>query len=300
MTENTEKSLPEVGYPIEDIRNKIYVIRGVQVMLDSDLAHLYQIETGALNRQVKRNIKRFPNDFCFQLSQHELDVLKCQFGTANSETRGGRRTLPWVFTEQGISMLSSVIHTDISIQANISIMRFFVKMRHYYADNISLFQRLDRVELRQLEADEKFKQIFNQLDAPRQDKAIIFFKGQMWDATNCIEEIISKAEKSIILIDSYVDRNTLSMMTGKKAGVSVSIFTSEKNCRISEQEFKAFNSQYGPLTIRFTDEFHDRFLILDEKILYHIGASVKDAGKKAFEISLNEDEKLLDAILNRF
>ncbi len=197
-------------------------------------------------------------------------------------------------------MLSSILRSSMAIQISLRIMDAFVSMRHYLADNAMVFQRLDRVELRQLEADEKFKQIFNQLDAPRQDKAIIFFKGQMWDATNCIEEIISKAEKSIILIDSYVDRNTLSMMTGKKAGVSVSIFTSEKNCRISEQEFKAFNSQYGPLTIRFTDEFHDRFLILDEKILYHIGASVKDAGKKAFEISLNEDEKLIDAILNRF
>ena len=129
-------------------------------MLDSDLAQLYHIETGALNRQVKRNIERFPDDFCFQLSQQELDGLKCQIGRTNIDGRGGRRTLPWVFTEQGISMLSSVIHTDISIRANISIMRSFVKMRHYLADNAMVFQRLDRIELKQLEADEKFKKIF--------------------------------------------------------------------------------------------------------------------------------------------
>ena len=170
----------------DDIRNKIYTIRGVQVMLDSDLAQLYQIETGALNRQVKRNMNRFPEDFCFQLKQREYDVLKCQIGIANSDNHGGRRTLPWVFTEQGISMLSSVIHTDISIKANIGIMRSFVKMRHYLADNAIILQRLDRVELKQLETDEKFRQIFKQLETPRQDKAVIFFKGQMWDAASTV------------------------------------------------------------------------------------------------------------------
>ena len=177
-------------------------------MLDSDLAQLYHIETGALNRQVKRNIERFPDDFCFQLSQQELDGLKCQIGRTNIDGRGGRRTLPWVFTEQGISMLSSVIHTDISIRANISIMRLFVKMRHYFADNAMVFQRLDRIELKQLEADEKFRKIFSQLEQPRPDKAVIFFKGQLWDATSCIEEIISKAlmtEQTVETLESLPD-----------------------------------------------------------------------------------------------
>ena len=294
-----EKEVLELGITAEQIRSRIYTIRGVQVMLDSDLAQLYHIETGALNRQVKRNIERFPDDFCFQLSQQELDGLKCQIGRTNIDGRGGRRTLPWVFTEQGISMLSSVIHTDISIRANISIMRMFVKMRHYLADNAMVFQRLDRIELKQLEADEKFKKIFSQLEQPRPNKAVIFFKGQLWDATSCIEEIISKAEKSIILIDNYVDRKTLDLLSRKKAGIPVEIHTSEKNCNLTEKEISDFRNQYGPLTIKPTDDFHDRFLILDNKQLYHIGASIKDAGKKAFEISLNEDGGILKGLLLR-
>ena len=226
-------------------------------------------------------------------------VSKSQFVILNRGRGSNTKYLPHAFSEQGVAMLSAVLRSSVAVQISLKIMDAFVSMRHYLADNAMVFQRLDRIELRQLEADEKFKQIFNQLDAPKQDKAIIFFKGQMWDAVNCIEEIISKAEKSIILIDGYVDRNTLAMMTGKKAGVCITLYTSEKNCRITKQESKAFNSQYGPLNIKFTNEFHDRFLILDEKEMYHIGASIKDAGKKAFEISTNEDEKLLDAILKR-
>ncbi len=283
----------------DDIRNKIYTIHGVQVMLDSDLAQLYQIETGTLNRQVKRNMNRFPEDFCFQLIQQEYDDLKCQIGIASSDSHGGRRTLPWVFTEQGISMLSSVIHTDISIKANIGIMRSFVKMRHYLADNAIILQRLDRIELKQLESDERFRQIFKQLETPRQDKAVIFFKGQMWDAVSCIEEIIRKADHSVILIDGYVDKGSLDMLSRKKQGVSVEIHTSEKNCILTEKEISAFRSQHGNLEIRYTNEFHDRFLILDNKVLYHIGASIKDAGKKAFEISKSEDSVILEAVLEK-
>ena len=207
--------------------------------------------------------------------------------------------LPYAFTEQGIYMLMTVLKGTLATQQSKSLIRVFKTMRDYLADNAMVFQRLDRIELKQIEADEKFRQIFKQLEAPKQNKAIIFFNGQMWDAVNCIEEIISKAEKSIILIDGYVDRNTLAMLTGKKAGVCITLYTSEKNCRITEQESKAFNNQYGPLSIILTNEFHDRFLILDEKELYHVGASIKDAGKKAFEISINEEEKLLKALLKR-
>ena len=137
------------------------------------------------------------------------------------------------------------------------------------------------------------------LGQPRPDKAVIFFKGQMWDATSCIEEIISRADKSIILIDNYVDRRTLDLLSRKKAGVSVNIYTSERNCQLTEKEISDFSNQYGPLMIRTTDEFHDRFLILDNKELYHIGASIKDAGKKAFEVSLNEDGGSMKSLLSR-
>ena len=196
-------------------------------------------------------------------------------------------------------MLSAVLSSDFALEVSISIMNAFVSMRHYLADNAMVFQRLDRIELKQIEADEKFNQIFRQLEAPKPNKAVIFFKGEMWDATSCIEEIISKAEKSIILIDGYVDKGTLDMLVRKKAGVAASIYTFRKSCTLTQKEISAFSEQYGPLDLRYTEEFHDRFLILDRKTLYHIGASIKDAGKKAFEISENTDTKQLEQILLR-
>ncbi len=178
-------------------------------------------------------------------------------------------------------------------------MNAFISLRHYLADNAVVFQRLDRIEIKQLETDEKINHLFKHLEIHKSNKAVIFFKGQMWDATSCIEEIIGKAEKSLILIDSYVDKGTLDMLSRKKPAVALEIHTSQKNCRLNEKEINAFQGQYGKLEINYTDEFHDRFLILDKKMLYHIGASIKDAGKKAFEISLNEDEKMLQSLLSR-
>ena len=294
-----EKEMIELEITAEQIRNRIYTIRGVQVMLDSDLAQLYHVETKRINESVKRNPKRFPFDFCFELTQEEYEQISLKSQTATSNGRGGRRKLPKVFSEQGVAMLSAVLSSDFALEVSVNIMKAFVAMRHYLADNAMVFQRLDRIELKQLEADEKFKKIFSQLEQPRPDKAVIFFKGQMWDATSCIEEIISKAEKSIILIDNYVDRKTLDLLSRKKPEIPVEIHTSEKNCNLTEKEISDFRNQYGPLTIRTTDEFHDRFLVLDNKELYHIGASIKDAGKKAFEISLNEDKEILKGILSR-
>ena len=296
MSEQT--SVP-MAISSDNIRDRIYTIRGVQVMLDSDLAELYHVETRRINESVKRNPKRFPSGFCFELTQEEYEALSLKSQNATSNGRGGRRKLPKVFSEQGVAMLSAVLSSDYALEVSISIMNAFVAMRHYLADNAIVFQRLDRIELKQLETDENIKQIFKQLEAPKQDKAVIFFKGQIWDATSCIEEIIGKAGQSIILIDSYVDKGTLDMLSRKKAGVAVSIHTTQKNCKLTEKEISTFKSQYGKLEIKFTDEFHDRFLILDNKSLYHIGASIKDAGKKAFEISLNEDEKLLKSLLER-
>ena len=287
---------------VSRIKDKIYVIRGIQVMLDSDLASIYGYDVRSFNQQVRRNITRFPSDFMFELTKQEISLVKLQIVISRktnyfSGQEGGRRKAPLAFTEQGIYMLASVLRGELAEQQSIFIMRSFKAMRDYLADNAMVFQRLDRIELKQLDTDNKVNQLFKQLEAPKQDKAVIFFKGQMWDATNCIEEIISKAEMSIILIDGYVDRNTLAMLTGKKTGVAVTIYTSERNCKITEKEKLSFTEQYGPLNIRFTDEFHDRFIILDQKEMYHIGASIKDAGKKAFEISINEDKRLLDAVL---
>ena len=285
----------------DNIRDRIYTIRGVQVMLDSDLATLYGVETKALNQAVKRNLDRFPERYCFQLTEEDLSRSRSQFVTMNGKTGRGTniKYLPHAFTQEGIAMLSSVLRSTTAVQVSISIMDAFIAMRNYLADNAVIFQRLDRMELKQIETDENIKQIFKQLESPKQDKAIIFFKGQMWDATSCIEEIIGKAEESIVLIDGYVDKGTLDMLSRKKAKVSVDIFTFKKSCKLTEKEISTFRSQYEKLEIKFTDEFHDRFLILDNKALYHLGASIKDAGKKAFEISLNEDVKLLRSILER-
>ena len=292
-----EKEVLEVGMTAEQIRNRIYTIRGVQVMLDSDLAAIYGYETKDFNRQVKNNRERFPADLMFQLTKEETDyILRCKNFTSSW---GGSRYLPNVFTEQGIYMLMTVLKGDLAVQQSLALVRAFKAMREFLADNAMVFQRLDRIELKQLESDEKFKQIFSQLEQPRPNKAVLFFKGQMWDATSCIEKIISKAEKSITLIDNYADRKTLDLLSKKKEGIPVDIYTSEKNCRLTGKEVSDFKNQYGPLIIKTTDEFHDRFLILDNRELYHIGASIKDAGKKAFEISMNEDEGILKGILSR-
>ena len=289
---------------VDDIHSKIHTIRGVQVMLDSDLAAIYGYEVRSFNQQVRRNINRFPSDFMFELTKEEVNLVKSQNVISRPENffsgqEGGRRKAPLAFSEQGIYMLASVLRGELADQQSIFIMRAFKSMRQLLNDNALVFQRLDRMETRQLEADHRIDMLYNLLDEPKQDKAVIFFKGQMWDATSCIEEIISHAESSITLIDGYVDRRTLDMLSGKKSGVKAMIHTDRKHCSLTEKEITDFNTQYGPLEIRFTDEFHDRFLILDNKELYHIGASIKDAGKKAFEISLNEDRKILEAILTR-
>jgi len=196
-------------------------------------------------------------------------------------------------------MLSAVLKSRVAVQVSINIMDAFVAMRHYLKENAVVFQRLDRIEIKQLESDEKINYLFKQLETPKENKAVIFFKGQMWDSVSCIEEIIGKAKESMILIDNYVDKGTLDMLSKKATRVLVEIYTIKKNCNLTEKEIYAFQKQYGQLDIKYTDEFHDRFLILDKKALYHIGASIKDAGKKAFEINVNEDEKSLMDLLKR-
>ena len=241
----------------------------------------------------------------FQLTAEEIAAfLRSKNLTSKDDNMlkvqsGGRRYLPYAFTEQGIYMLMTVLKGELAVRQSLALVRTFKAMRHYLADNAMVFQRLDRIELKQLETDDKVNQLFKQLDQPKPDKAVIFFKGQMWDATSCIEQILEQAEREIILIDSYVDRRTLDMLSRKKAGVTVSIFTSVSGNRITEKESNDFNAQYPSLEVRETDEFHDRFLIIDRKHLYHIGASIKDAGKKALEISINEDDGILKGILSR-
>lgn len=286
------------------IEKLIYVIRDKQIMIDSDLAMLYQVETGALNRAVKRNIKRFPDDFRFQLTVEEYENLKCQIGISslNENGYGGRRTLPYVFTEQGISMLASVLHSDIAINVSIGIMRAFVEMRRFIANNALLFERISNVELKQLEyqkqTDEKLEQIFEYISEHEEASQKIFFDGQIYDAFSLIVSLIQKAEKEITLIDGYVDVGTLNLLAKKNEGVSVTVYTHQRT-RLSNIDVANFNAQYPALEVKYTSVFHDRFLILDGKTAYHIGASLKDAGKKTFGITLINDESITKDILQR-
>lgn len=284
-----------------DIENLIFQVRDQQVMLDCDLAKLYNVETKRLNESVKRNINRFPLNFCFQLTEDEYVNLRSQISTSNNNTRGGRRYLPYVFTEQGIAMLSSVLKSDEAVEISINIMNAFVKMRRFVANNSLFFDRINNLELKQIqmekETNKKFDEIFSYISSKSEDDQKVFFEGQIFDAFSLIVSLIEKANTLIILIDNYVDvSGTLNILTKKKENVKVEIYTSSKT-KLTYQDITKFNSQYGGLIVKSNDSFHDRFLILDNSILYHIGASIKDAGKKCFGIAIIEDKSILNNIL---
>ena len=347
------------------IEDKIFTIRGVQVMLDKDLAELYGVETKRINEQVKRNIERFPEEFCFQLTKEEVESLrsqivtlssmnetlrsqnatsntenepsrsqtatlnteiadlKSQFATSRSqivtlntedsflksqivtskkENRGGNRYLPYAFTEQGVAMLASILKSETAVKVSIQIMNAFVQMRHFISANGSLFARLDTVEKRQIETEEKlnrnllridekldineknFEKVFDALEAADLPKQGVFCDGQIFDSYKFVSDLIRKAKASIVLVDNYVDDTVLSMLDKRKSGVSATIYTQS----ISKQltlDLQKHNAQYAPIDVRLIKNFHDRFLFLDEKTIYHIGASVKDLGKKVFGFS---------------
>ncbi len=290
-----------------DIREMIYSVRGQQVMLDSDLAMLYQVETKRLNEAVKRNSARFPEEFCFQLTEEELIALRSQFATSKEKSdlvtkKGGRRYMPYVFTEQGIAMLSAVLRGDVAIRVSVGIMKAFVEMRRFISSNAAMFERISSIELRQLQyqeqTDAKLERIFDYISEHEESTQKVFFDGQIYDAFGLIVSLIQKAEKSITLIDGYVDVNTLNLLCKKNDGVDVTIYTYAKT-KLTGADVITFNAQYPTLTVEYTNIFHDRFLILDEKLAYHIGASLKDAGKKCFAISLLQDKGVVGDILQR-
>ena len=287
-----------ISLDASDIKRRIFTIRGKQVMLDSDLAELYGYEVKKLNQQVKRNMDRFPEDFMFQLQKEEIpDSSKSQIVTLNESgnKRGSNvKKLPYAFTEQGIYMLSTVLRGELAVKQSIFIMRAFREMRHFIANNAALFDRISSVELRQLEyqkqTDKKFDQIFEYIGEHTEINQKLFFNGQIYDAFSLLIELIQKAEQEIILIDGYVDVSTLNILAKKQSGVTVTIYTFTKT-KLTAQDVAAFNAQYPKLEVKHTNIFHDRFLILDDKTVYHIGASLKDAGKKCFGITLMKDAK---------
>ena len=282
-----------------NITNLIYTIRGKQVMLDSDLAGLYQVETRVFNQAVKRNSNRFPEQFRFQLTEEEYKNLRSQFVTSSEDnTHGGRRYMPYSFTEQGIAMLSAVLKSDIAVEISIRIMNSFVEMRKFLISNQQLFSRLDRVELKQLETDKKLEEVFSYIASNIEVKQKIFFDGQIYDAFSFIIDLIGKAQSKLILIDNYVDVNTLNMICKKNTGVDVLIATSGKGS-LSTKDINKFNVQYPKLSVKTTTDFHDRFLIIDDEEGYFIGASIKDADKKSFAITKIEDGKMVQNLINK-
>ena len=268
----------------QEIENQIYTVRDQQVMLDSYLARIYQVETKNLNKAVKRNTERFPASFCFQLTEEEVENLSFQFGTS-SLNYGGRRYLPYVFTEQGIAMLSAVLRSEIAIKVSIEIMNAFVEMRRMLISNASLFHRLDKIELKQLQSDQKFEEIFKALESHKlHSEKGIFYNGQVFDAYTFVSDIIRSAKSSITLLDNYVDDTVLTLLGKRNTNVTATIYTKS----ISNQlrlDLQRYNSQYPSIEVEIFSDAHDRFLIIDSTELYHIGASLKDLGKKWFAFS---------------
>ena len=283
----------------DNIKNLIYTIRGKQVMLDSDVAMLYHYETKNINKAMKRNIERFPEDFCFQLTEKEVKNLRFQFGTSSleKENYGGRRYLPYVYTEQGISMLAGVLKNEIAIQVSISIIRAFIEMRRFILLNGQVFQEIDDIKGQLLEHDKKFDEVFDELQRKQKSefKQSIFFDGQIFDAYSLIIDIIRQARQKILIIDNYIDDSILKMLSKKNKDVEVVILTTQ-NSNIRKLDIQKFNKQYPVLKLAYTNKFHDRFIVIDNKQLYHIGASLKDLGKKCFAISRIDDQEYIDRI----
>jgi hypothetical protein len=278
----------------KSIQNRIYTLRGVQVMLDNELARLYNVETKYLNRAVKRNIERFPESFRFQLTQTEYDeILRFQIGTSSLDsqdndsnlTHGGRRYFPFVFTEQGVGMLSAVLRSETAVQVSIQIMQAFVSMKRFISTNAGIFQRLDKIEEKQMVTDHNFEKVFQALEnrsiTPKQG---IFYDGQVFDAYTFTSDLIRSAKKSIILIDNYIDDSVLKLFTKSQDKATVTIYTKAITSTLA-QDVKKYNSQYPKINLKLITKTHDRFLIIDNSELYHFGASIKDLGKKWFAFS---------------
>ena len=276
----------ETDVPLHRLQGMIFTVRGLQVMIDRDLADVYGVENKRLNEQVKRNIERFPDTFRFQLTDAERDelVANCdRFAPLKHATSN-----PYAFTEQGVSMLSAVLRSETAVKVSIQIITAFVEMRRFLVNNASVFARLDSMEKRQIAFESKtvetFDNVFRALEAAEPPKQGIFFDGQVHDAHAFASNLIRTARASLILIDNYVDDTVFTLLSKRRKSVTAVIYTKE----ISKQlalDLQKHNQQYPPIEVRRFKDAHDRFLVLDERVVYHIGASLKDLGKKWFAFS---------------
>ncbi|MCH8533876.1 MAG: ORF6N domain-containing protein [Flavobacteriaceae bacterium] len=281
---------------LEHIEHKIYTIRKLQVMLDKDLAQLYQVETKVLNQAVKRNIDRFPDSFRFQLTDIEFNDLKSQSVTSSS-SHGGRRYLPFVFTEQGVAMLSAVLRSDTAVKVSVQVIKAFVKMRLLVNHSRLLQERLLHLEMKQQDHEKNFEKVFKALEkATPEPKHGIFFEGQIFDAYTFVAKLIKSAKKSIILIDNYIDESVLTLLTKRSESVKATIYAAKITQQL-QLDLKKHNQQYPQIEVKRLKTSHDRFLIIDDTKLYHIGASLKDLGNKWFAFS--QIDSLANEILNK-
>lgn len=279
------------------IEDKIYEIRDKQVMLDSDLAKLYKCTNGTkdINKAVSRNIERFPEDFYFQLNKEEYMDLKYQIGTSNFKTHGGVRKLPYVFTEQGVAMLSSVLRTEIASKVSIDIMRAFVAMRKYISCSLIEQKYINNQVLKNTEDIRILQETFNKLES-KEIKNEIYFNGQIYDAYSKIMDIMSKTKQELIVIDNYADRTFLDMIRNFNFKV---ILITKNNIKLSSLDISKYNSEYNNLIIIYNDTFHDRYFILAKEVIYHCGASINHAGSKTFSINKLDDKLITDALLKK-
>ena len=275
-----------------NIEDMIYEIRGKQVMLDSDLAKLYKILTGNLNKAVKRNIERFPKDFMFQLTEDEYTSLMFQIGISNK--RGGTRKLPYVFTEQGVAMLSSVLHTDIAIKTSIKIMNAFVTMRHYIGSDLN---RLSNLEIKSVEHDNRIKLLEESFNKLEENKEVneIYFNGKIYDAYSKIIDIFQESKKELIIIDRYTDKTILDMIKDLKCKV---VLITSKKSKLTKLDIEKYNSTYNNLIIIYDDTYHDRYFIIDKNKIYHSGNSVNYIGYRKSSVNILKDSKIKEIIIN--
>ena len=268
------------------IENSIFTLRGIQVVIDKDIATLYGVETKYLNQAVKRNADRFPLSFRFQISEAEFEELVTNCDRFKTLKHSSSR--PYAFTEQGVAMISAVLHSPSAIQISVKIIDAFVRLRHFVTKNADVFRRLDRLEIKQLESDMKINRVMSLMEKqsvmPNQG---IFYDGQIFDAYLFVSKLIKGAAKEIVLIDNYIDETVLTLLDKRESEVRATIYTKaiDRQLRLDLQRH---NEQYSPIEIRLFGKAHDRFLIIDDSV-YHVGASLKDLGKKWFAFSLMRD-----------
>ena len=281
----------------KNITNMIYEIRGKQVMLDSDLAILYECKNGTkeINQAVKNNKDRFPENFCFQLTLEEYDILRSKFLTLKKGRGAHRKYLPYVFTEQGVAMLSGIIKSEIAVNISIAIMNVFVLMRKYISNELIEQKYINNLVIKHDEDIKLLQESFDKFEEKRKSNEI-YFNGQIYDSYSKILDILKEAKKDLIIIDNYADKNMLDMI--RNINVNTTIICKE-NCLLKEIDINKYNEQYNNLKVIYNNTFHDRYIIIDKKVIYHCGTSLNHIGSKTFSVNKLEDKEVIEALLKK-